>query len=85
MIDTSKLGPRGSMVERAADRVRSAYLARQRTSRVYKQHLKDLNNTTELQGDVVFDELRSNMQIAKENLESSRIAYEAIIAAPPAR
>lgn len=82
MIDVSKLGPRGSMIDRAADRVRSAHLARQRASRAYKQHMKDAR-PEELQGDAVFEQLRNDMQITKDNHIAAQQAYEAVSACPP--
>jgi len=82
MISMSKFGNRGSMVERAADRVCSSYLARQRAARAYKQHMKDAS-TNELVGDVVFEQLRNDMQTTKDNHISAQQSYEAVSACPP--
>lgn len=73
---------KGSMVERAAARVRTAHLARQRAARAYKQHMKDAS-TPDLAGDVVFDQLRSEMQLTKENHQAALQSYEAVSATPP--
>lgn len=82
MIDMAKLGRQGSMAERAADRVRTAHLARQRAARAYKQHMKDAV-TSELVGDVVFDQLRADMQTTKENHIAAQQSLEAVLACPP--
>ena len=83
MSNMSKVGSRpGSMVDRAADRVRTSYLARKRASRAYNQHMKDAV-TSELPGDVVFESLRLDMQITKENHQAAQQSYEAVQACPP--
>jgi len=73
---------KGSMVERAASRVRAAHLARQRAARAYKQHMKDAS-TPDLVGDVVFDQLRFEMQLTKENHQAALQSYEAVSSTPP--
>lgn len=73
----------GSMVERAASRVRIAYLERQRTYKAYKLHLQEAKDTKELEGDLVFDRLREDMQTAKANHIEAEIAFQAVKACSP--
>lgn len=74
----------GTMVARAAARVRITSLERQRTYKAYRQHLKDIKNSEELAGDEVFTQLRDAMQTAKENHVVAQTAYDTVVACPPA-
>lgn len=73
----------GSMVEKAAHRVMQTYLDHQRTAKAYKRHLKDLKDTKHLEDDLVFTQLRSDMNLAKENWLGAKLTLAAVKAAPP--
>lgn len=73
----------GSMVEQAAHRVMSSYLEMQRAQKLYKRHLKDLKDTKHLEDDLVFTQLRSDMNLAKENWQGAKLVLESVKACPP--
>lgn len=74
---------RGTMIERAASRVRISSLERSRAYKAYRAHLKEAKDTKELEGDEVFARLRTEMQDAKQNHIVAQQAYEAVKACPP--
>jgi hypothetical protein len=81
-IDMNKLGQREGMLTRAASRVRTAHLERQRATKAFNQRLKDAN-VSALAGDALFEQLRADMQTAKENFSQASIVYEALKVCPP--
>lgn len=85
MINVAKLGSSGGMIERAAMRVRVAHLEKQRAAKLYKLHLKDTKTTEDAIGDVVLDQLRSDMQTARANYFVALETQEAVGVCPPAR
>lgn len=72
-----------NMVERAAQRCTTAYLERQRTYKLYRRHMQDTKDAKELEADVTFEQLRTDMQTAKANHIVAQQTLEAIQACPP--
>jgi hypothetical protein len=84
MINIQKFGRQnGNMVERAAARCTSAYLERQRTYKLYKRHMQEAKDSKELENDVVFEQLRNDMQTAKANHIVAQQTLEAVRVCPP--
>lgn len=77
-----KFGTKGSMTDRAARRVSVCYMERQRTVRAYKHYMKDASASA-LAGDAMFEQLRADMQDAKENHNNAKQIYETVNSCPP--
>lgn len=73
-----------TMFSRVADRVRTAYLMKSRAYKAYKQAVKDSKDVKEMENDPLFVQLRTDLQVAKDNLASAQQSYDAVHAFPPA-
>jgi hypothetical protein len=82
MFNFTKLCNMG-ILERAAARVRTAHLERQRTQRAYNNHIHGTKDVASLKDDGVVEALRLDMQLAKANDIAARQTYEALKACPP--